>query len=351
MAKQNISGKMACAIGALGALWMVSAATPAVADSIGFLNDYKVPEFNLPVKPYKIIVLQAHRQDAYAESSALAFEQFGKQYGMSVTDLEAGGYEGRNVQKQIEQIETAITQKPDALVIWSTDPTAIVPALKEASAAGIKIVACCQSADFPTAEATVTGDFVQDGYTLATSLFKRIGGKGKVISVFGAAGSAYQAMMTEGFNKAAKENPDITVVATPLIPNFSPAQVETIVENYLAKEPDLKGVVTMSTEMALAASKAIKDAGRQGKAFAVAEILGDCSQVQAIKDGTLPIILGVPAIQIARVTMATTVRVLQGLPVPKTQLVPRNIYTPDNIDKAPLDLEADPKFLGACMKK
>lgn len=318
-------------------------------DGVGLINDYTLPEFPEPSEPYEIAVLQAHRSDAYAQSTAIAVEEFAADHGISVTVQDAGGYDGVSVQNQIAQIEAATARGVDAIVIWSTDPTAIIPALEEAEAAGIVIIAWSQAPDFPGAAATVTGDFEQDGYTMATALFDSIGSEGKVISLFGGAGSAYAAALAAGFERATSEYPDIEVVATPTLDDFSPAKVQDLVENYLTSEPDLKGVVTTTGEMAVAALTAIDAAGLTGEVGVVGEIVGDCIQIELLREGRLPILLGVPAVYSAQLVMATTIMVLEGEEVPKTQIIPGNVYTPDNIDEAPLELEVAPEFLSGCI--
>jgi ABC-type sugar transport system substrate-binding protein len=323
------------------------AATGASAPEVGKINDYTLPKVAKPSKRYKVVLLQAHRSDAFAISSAWAVEQAGRQDGVEVIVNDAGGYQ--NVSKQIDQIEAAILEKPDALIIWSTDPTAISPALEKAKAAGIKVVGYVQP---PTAktEFTVNGDFALDGQTMARSLFTKMGGKGKAMVILGGAGSAYQAALKKGWDTALADFPGIDVVADQTIPDFDPSKVQSAVENQLVRNPDLGGVMTTTTAMAASASDALTAGGRAGKAFAVGQILGDCSQIRLLKQDRLSIVLGVPAVYYGRLVMANTIDMLEGGHPKKATVVPGNVYTPANIDEAPLDLEIAPQFLKGCSK-
>lgn len=322
------------------------ASTPAAAaPEVGKINDYTLPEITAPSKPYKVVLLQAHRSDAFAISAAQAVQELGKENGVEVIVNDAGGYQ--NVPKQIDQIEAAILEKPDALIIWSTDPTAVVPALKKAEAAGIKLVGFVQPPDMPT-DFTVTGDFTLDGETMATSLFEKMGGSGKAMVILGGAGSAYQAALKQGWDTALKSYPDIEVVADQTIPDFDPSKVQTAVETQLVRNPDLGGVMTTTTAMAASASDALAGAGLAGKAFAVGQILGDCDQIRLLQENRLSIVLGVPAVYYGRLVMSNTITSLEGEPVDKLTVVPGNVYTPANIDQAPLDLEIAPQFREGC---
>lgn len=324
-----------------------SATTPttAAAPDVGKINEYTLPEVTKPTKPYKVVLLQAHRSDAFAISAAQAVEEMGKENGVEVIVNDAGGYQ--NVPKQIDQIEAAILEKPDALILWTTDPTAVSPAIEKAKAAGIKVVGFVQP---PTAdtEFTVTGDFTLDGETMARSLFTKMGGSGKAMVILGGAGSAYQAALKKGWDTALADFPDIEVVADQTVPDFDPAKVQSAVENQLVRNPDLGGVMTTTTAMAASASDALAAGGRAGEAFAVGQILGDCDQIRLLQEGRLAIVLGVPAVYYGRLAMANTIDMLEGGTPEKLTVVPGNVYTPDNIDEAPLDLEIAPQFREGC---
>ena len=327
------------------AIVAASVATPALLaqGDVGTLHKYAIPSFTKPKKAFKVVLLQAHRSDAFAISSAQTVANFGKANNVQVTVNDAGGYQ--NVSKQISQIEAAILQKPDAIIFWSTDPSAVVPALKKAQKAGIKVVGYTQPPNMPVSF-TVTGDFRLDGKTMASSLFKKMGGSGDAMLILGGAGSAYQNALQTGWNKALAAAPGINVVATQNIPDFDPSKVQSAVENQIVRDPNLKGVMTSTTAMASAAADAFRASGKTG--YSVGEIIGDCGQIQLLKSNRLAIVLGVPAVYYGRLVMADTIRMLEGKSVPKLTVIPGNVYTPANIAKAPLSLEIAPQFRKGC---
>jgi ribose transport system substrate-binding protein len=331
------------AVATTAAMAAVPALFAAAGPEVGKLHKYPLVSFTKPKKQYKVVLLQAHRSDAFAISSAQAVADFGKANGVKVTVNDAGGYQ--NVSKQVDQIEAAILQKPDAIIFWSTDPTGVVPALKKAVKAGIKVIGYVQPPNMPVTF-TVTGDFVLDGQTMASSLFKKMGGKGDAMLILGGAGSAYQAALQKGWNKALKSAPGIHVVATKTIPDFDPSKVQSAVEDQLVRDPKLAGVMTSTTAMAASAATAFRSAGKTG--LSVGEIVGDCGQIQLLKNNQLAIVLGVPAVYYGRLVMASTIRMLEGKKVPKLTVIPGNVYTPANIGKAPLSLEISPQFRKGC---
>jgi len=323
---------------------VASTAAAGSADDVGLINTYPPVEFDEPDPGLEVVLLQAHRTDAFAISSAQAVQELGEENGVGVTVNDAGGYQ--NVPKQIDQIEAAILQEPDALIVWATDPTAIVPALQKAVDAGIKVVGYTQPPDMPV-DFTVTGDFTLDGETMASSLFRKMGGQGEAMVILGGAGSAYQAALQQGWDTALTDYPDIDVVATQTIPDFDPAKVQSAVENQLIRNPDLKGVMSSTTAMAAAAADAFTAAGKTD-AYSVGQILGDCAQIRLLQENKLAIVLGVPAVYYGQLVMGNTIRSLQGESVEKLTVIPGNVYTPENIDEAPLELEIAPEFREGC---
>lgn len=316
------------------------------AASVGILNDYPLPAVAKPVKTYKVFVIQAHQTDAFSQSAAQSIQAYGESLGVDVTVLDAGGY--TEVQKQISQIQAAAAQHPDAIVVWSTDPTAIVPALRDAAKVGARIFGWVQPPNFDGLASTVSADYAQDADTYSTALFHFMGGSGEVLGAFGACASQYYTDLHQGMKDALKNFPDIHLVGDECTPDFDPSKTETLVSNTLTTHPDLGGVVTSLVQQAVGAVTAAQAAGVPGHVTAVGEALADCGQIGLLKRGSLPIIAGMPAVYYGRLMMATVVRSLEGESVPKKQIVPINIYTKDNIDKAPLNLELSDKFRDGC---
>jgi ribose transport system substrate-binding protein len=322
-------------------------AAASVAD-LGVIKPYEMPEVTKPKKSYDILALVPHQFEPFALSMSEEAKRYGTELGVNVTVRNAGGYTGQNIQEQIGQIETGISQGVDAIMIWVTDPDAVVPALQKAKDAGIKIIAWSVPPNMEGMDSQVIGDYVWDGRTIAEVLYKSLGGKGSVMTVLGGAPSLYYRQMKDGVAEATKATPDIDLVAEPNIPDFDPAKTQGLVETQLVRTADLNGVITSTGSQALGALDAAKAAGKEGQLKIMAEIITDCTQIDALKKGDLFAILGVPAVYYARLGVATTVQVLEGESVPPKQIIEGNIYTADNIDEAPLDEEVLPKYIKGC---
>ena len=113
---------------------------------------------------------------------------------------------------QLEDIRNLISAGVDAIVVNPADPAGINPAIKEATDAGIVVVAVDQAVTEPSAY-VISNNQEEYAYLGAKWLFEQIGGKGDVIYMRGAAGASADSDRDKGFKRALAEYPDIKVVA------------------------------------------------------------------------------------------------------------------------------------------
>ena len=111
---------------------------------------------------------------------------------------------------QLEDLRNLISAKVDAIVVNPADPAGIQAALKEATDAGIVVVAVDQAVTEPSAY-IISNNQEQYAYLGAKWLFEQMGGKGSVVYMRGAAGASADSDRDKGFKKALAEFPDIKV--------------------------------------------------------------------------------------------------------------------------------------------
>jgi ribose transport system substrate-binding protein len=111
---------------------------------------------------------------------------------------------------QLEDLRNLISAKVNAIVVNPADPAGIQAALKEATDAGIVVVAVDQAVTEPSAY-IISNNQEQYAYLGAKWLFEQLGGKGSVVYMRGAAGASADSDRDKGFKKALAEFPDIKV--------------------------------------------------------------------------------------------------------------------------------------------
>jgi ribose transport system substrate-binding protein len=111
---------------------------------------------------------------------------------------------------QLEDIRNLISAGVDAIVVNPADPAGIQAALKEATDAGIVVVAVDQSVTEPTAY-IISNNQEEYAYLGAKWLFETLGGEGDVVYMRGAAGASADSDRDKGFKRALAEYPNIKV--------------------------------------------------------------------------------------------------------------------------------------------
>jgi ribose transport system substrate-binding protein len=112
---------------------------------------------------------------------------------------------------QLEDIRNLIGAGVDAIVVNPADPAGINPALKEATDAGIVVVAVDQAVTEPSAY-VISNNQEEYAYLGAKWLFEQLGGDGDVVYMRGAAGASADSDRDKGFKRALAEYPNIKVV-------------------------------------------------------------------------------------------------------------------------------------------
>jgi len=112
---------------------------------------------------------------------------------------------------QLEDIRNLISAGVDAIVVNPADPAGINAALAEATKKGIVVVAVDQAVTEPSAY-VISNNQEEYAYLGAKWLFQKLGGKGDVVYMRGAAGAPADSDRDKGFKKALAEFPDIKVV-------------------------------------------------------------------------------------------------------------------------------------------
>lgn len=171
---------------------------------------------------------------------------------------------------QIPVVDQVLAQKPDALVLIPTDPTALQASVAKAKAAGIPVINVdTRVNDLTDVLSFITGDNADGGAKAADALAKAIKyKKGKTYQVvvgLTSATATTNVARLEGFSKQiAKKYPGIKIVDK-AYSQSQPAKANTNVSNWLTKYPKLAGIFAIDGTNAAGAAAAIQAKGLKGK--------------------------------------------------------------------------------------
>lgn len=153
-----------------------------------------------------------------------------------------------SIETTINRMETAITEKPDLLVITATDPTAMRPTIEKAKAAGIPMIAINSLDSAPKDKRVpyligIGADLYQSGVAAAKEVLKKSPNVKHGVVPNHVPGHAGLEAMAKGFNDtliAAGAKSETIALST------DTAQIAATIDNYFLANPDTDAVFCMN---------------------------------------------------------------------------------------------------------
>lgn len=206
---------------------------------------------------------------AYFEVAKVGGEEAGEELGF---DFQYIGSDTPDATTQIATLTNAIPQQPDALVVSAIDGDAVAPSLKQARAAGIKVVTYDADAAVDSRDLFIN----QLSYELAAQtmldaalLNSPEGGLVGFISASPTAPNhtAHVKIMKELIDTDPKYS-SLSYIDTVQFAGDDAAKSQELALAMIQANPDLKVIISSSAVSAPAAQQAIVNAGLSGKVFA-----------------------------------------------------------------------------------
>jgi len=221
----------------------------------------------------------------YFNATQKGMEEAAKELG-NVEVKTDGPTEGK-VDKQIEFIDTFITQKPDCLTYAANDPVAIAPVLKKALDQGIHVVGYDADAQKDAREWFVNqATFEGIGFALVDVMAKEAGEDAKVAIVTSSLTAPNQNEWIKFMKqRMAEKYPQmelLTIQPSEEDQNLAFKVTQDILKTY----PDVKGIFGISSVAFPGAADAIKQAGKSGQVH-VTGLSTPSSMKKFVEDGTV----------------------------------------------------------------
>jgi ribose transport system substrate-binding protein len=187
--------------------------------------------------------------------------------------------------KQVQDIDTCMAQKADAILVWPHSVGPLTPEIEKAKKAGFLVIGMERTVATKDYDSWLFLDYKKATADLAGAVGEKLGGKGVVAETSGAVGSSPQILRHAGFVSALKEKyPNIKVVSTAPT-DYSRAQGYKVALDFLQSPlgKDVKAWYIHSGEIAVGVYKAMEQLKRTD--IPIFTIDGSKTDVQMIKDG------------------------------------------------------------------
>ena len=246
---------------------------------------------------------------------------------VELTVVDAGG----DAAKQLQQVETFISQKVDAIIMQPQEQEACSPAIDKAKAAGIPIINW-NSLTITEPDAYVGSNDSESAEIAMTYIAEQLGGKGNVLMMHGHPGQTAEVKRTEGAMDILAQNPDMTLLDEQTA-DWDRAEAMTLMENWIQAYGDqINAVFCQNDEMALGALNALVQAGKKDNVLVVGvDAIDDA--LQSVKDGKMDATVYQDCKGQAEGAIEAAYKLAKGESVEKEILIPFILVTTENVDE------------------
>lgn len=230
--------------------------------------------------------------------------------------------------KQLNQVENFVAKKVAAIMLCARDPQALLPAVKMCNDAKIPLITFTNTlgpdsqGKYPGVVTFVGINDTAYGTMMGQMAVKLLGKKNaSIVLIEGEPGTSAQRQRSDGFRAELAKTPNLKIVYNQAIAGWTKEGALAAMEAFLQKGQAFDLVAAEWTDGAVAASKAIKEAGLTGKFVTALEY---SKAVEAeIKAGTIQMTAYASIINMGALAVETTAQVLAGKKVPEfVEVVP-----------------------------
>jgi inositol transport system substrate-binding protein len=266
-------------------------------------------------------------QNEFVVNVADEIEKKAKEQGVKLILVDAE----RSALKQVEQVESFIAQKVDAIILNPCEVEASSPAVEKAKAAGIPIVNV-NSETNAAPSAFVGSDDVESGRIAMRYIAEKLGGKGNILIMHGYMGQAAQIQRDRGAKEILTENSGLVLLAEQT-GNWDRAKAMSLTENWIQSYgSQIQAIFAQNDEMGLGAVKALSDAGLKDKVVVVSiDAIPDA--LRAVKNGSLDATVFQNAVEQGSQSLEIALKLINGESVDKKTLIPFELVTGDNVSE------------------
>jgi ribose transport system substrate-binding protein len=238
--------------------------------------------------------------------------------------------------RQAQQMDDLISQKPDVIILNAVDAAAIVPALKKANDAKIPVVASNNGVD-KSATNMIEGytgpDDYMEGGLAGELMAAALKNKGNVVMIEGAMGTTPQINRAAGFLDTLKKiAPDIKLLDKQT-GRWDRETSRQVAADFITRYGDqINGIFGHDDTEAMGAADAVKAAGKQDKIIVVG-LGGSETGLKGVKEGQLyGTMLQSPVLD-AQMAVEAALKVANGEKIPATNYLKIPKITKDNVDQ------------------
>ncbi|MFC3999350.1 substrate-binding domain-containing protein [Nocardiopsis sediminis] len=229
---------------------------------------------------------------------------------------------------QANAISDLVAGGADAIIVDAIDTEGIKPAIREADAAGVPVVAVDATVDDPAVSVQVGVENREGGAQIGEHLLAESGGEGEV-DIVSALNSTIQLERQEGFTETVEEG-GMTVGNVVDGRNIQ-EDAQTAAENLLTGDPEIEYVYATGEPALIGLAAAVRGQDATDRVNVVGWDLSEPA-VEGLRDGWISGVVQQNTFEFGYASMSSAIRLACGEQTEAEVPVPLQIVTPDNVE-------------------
>jgi len=297
----------------LAAVWGAAAGTPALAAE--------------PAREWRVVFAQDTLANDWrrAQAEGLARE-FARHPRIRFRYSDAQG----NTARQVQDIEDALEQGVDLLMVSPRDVELMAPVVAKARRQGVKVILLSRRVAGNDYDVFIRADNADIGSRAGRYLIRRLKGKGAVLVLQGVPTASTAIERTEGFVRELGRTPGMRIVALRAA-DYLRDKAVAAVEQVIGEGLRFDAIYAQSDSMAAGARVALRRAGIDPRQLPIVGIDYIAEAQAAIRAGEQEASFVYPTF--AREGAEAALKLLSGRPVPREIVVPSTMVTRDNVER------------------
>ncbi|MDR2567273.1 MAG: substrate-binding domain-containing protein [Bifidobacteriaceae bacterium] len=237
--------------------------------------------------PY-IIAVNGPVSDAFFQPMKLGSDDAAALLGMTDYQYSASKDYSNVIPDYVALLDQAIAKNPDGLIVWNFNADSLGPGIKRAVEQGIPVVTISSGMDTWESEGVLT--FIGEdkvGSGLAAGKAAAATGVKHLLCVNNAASNPGLQQRCDGAEQGMKESGGVSEqIIIPATDVNNPASATQTIQGHLSSHPDIDGVWTQNSSIAIYAADAIKNIGKTGE-IKLSTLGISKGAIELLRDGTL----------------------------------------------------------------
>lgn len=247
-------------------------------------------------------------------------------------------------QVQIQTVQNFISRGVDAIALAPLDSRSLIPSVKAAKGRQIPVVIFDSDLGSQDFESFVATDNLEGGRLSAKRLIEVLNGKGKVILLRYAEGSASTTHREEGFlEEMRKPGNSVQLISTNQYAGVTIEKAFQVAQNLLNRFPDVQGVFCPNETSAQAMLRALQTANKAGKV----KLIGfDANEtlVKALEKGHIHGLAVQDPFKMGYLAVKTATQIVKGEAVEKRIDTGVQMVTADNMGEEAMQVLLHPEI-------